>query len=460
MSPADFERLRSMPRDQLEQLLTRALPLTVQIARSSMDDGCAEGCPFEGSLAWDAEGRQYRGIRIDWPVGRLVYVLTALPLSDYGPPGDTVWGSFGATYTASLGDSTLRIEGPARFAQGERSGSWFAEHIDTIGPLAVRLFSMAAGAGWLPMPFEAPIEVASGFADFAGAGGANPFPDAALTATAAPGGAPVFELFTDAADPVIEGMTATQTELLSSVGDYGWHPEWIADDLVMSEGVADSSMLFPGEPVPPTAFDQLIPGGDSWSLIDPMESGSTFPGIDSTPFPETPTGSWGMDPTSAPAAPPTAPAPVFTAPDISLGSVLDQLERGMGQSLRLLATANQVRAVFNQPTSVQPGGVTRTVMPDGRIAQRDPAGRVTYTRGAPGVGERATNGDMIVNKGDGTFLRVKPDGRMTTERYTAAGAPAGAGAGLGSMLTSSGGVPPVLLLGAVGLGAYLLMRRR
>ena len=74
------------------------------------------------------------------------------------------------------------------------------------------------------------------------------------------------------------------------------------------------------------------------------------------------------------------------------------------------------------------------------------------------MGERATNGDMIVNRGDGTFLRIKPDGRMTTERYPATSAPAGTG--VGSMLTSSGGVPPVLLLGAVGLGAYLLMRRR
>ena len=443
MSPADFERLRSMPRDQLAQLITRALPQAVQLTGSSMDNGCAEGCAFESSLAWDAEGRQYRGISFDWPSSRLVYELRPLPIADYGPPGDSVYGTFSATYTAGLGDYTLRLEAPALFVQLERSGSWFSEHLDTIGPLAVRLFSMAAGAGWLPLPFAEPVEAAGLIA---------------YTPPVTPGGAPVFELFTDAADPITEGMTATQAELLSSVSDYGWHPEWIADDLVMSEGVADSSVLFPGEPVPPTAFDQLIPGEESWSLIDPMEYAG--PPLDPSIFPEVPPDatSWGMDPTSAPAAPPVAPAPVFTAPDISLGSVLDQLERGMGQSLRLLAAANQLRAVFNAPTTVQPGGVTRTVMADGRIAQRDPAGRVTYTRGAPGVGERATNGDMIVNRGDGTFLRIKPDGRMTTERYPATSAPAGTG--VGSMLTSSGGVPPVLLLGAVGLGAYLLMRRR
>lgn len=443
----DFERLRAAPRDKVVELLRRALPAEVSFVASSMDGGCPEGCPFEGASFTDAQGRQFRGIGIDWGINytdwtrpsgdgvvRYVTEHRPLPPADYGPPGDSVFGTYAATYVNEKLSSV-------QFVQLERSGSWFAEHLDTIGPLAVRLVSMAAGAGWLPLPYAPPVEAA---------GLIPPIPA---------GASPVFDDFaqwaaTDAADSVTQGFTEWQSELLADVGDYGYHTEWLADELVMPEGVADPSVTFDGQPVPSEAFQPVadvtaadISAWEAWQqgLIDK-------PPFDVTPVPAS------FDPVTPP-TPPAVLDSVLTpaGTDFSFGGLLDDIEARMGQTLKILAVGNKLREMVNAPRTAQPGGVSRTVLPDGRIALRDPSGRVTYTRGGIRVGETATDGSVVINNGNNTFTRVRPGGATSIERYPGATSSSSAGLMSGSM---PGGIPPALMLGALGLGVFLLMRRR
>lgn len=445
------DQLFALPRDKAAQILRRIMPANVALQPTAAD--CSEGGCHGGDVAYDPSGRAYRyallGVKDVFDPEFGYYQTgdpgwsTGISTGDYGPPGDTVYGRFEALYTA---DGNLV---DVRFVQMERSDSWFAEHLDTIGPLAVRLVSMAAGAGWLPLPYAPPVEAA---------GLIPPIPA---------GASPVFDDFaqwaaTDAADSVTQGFTDWQSELLADVGDYGYHTEWLADELVMPEGLSDPSMTFDGQPVPSQAFQPVadVTAADipAWVEAENAAWEAWRQGlINDPPFGVTP-----VPASFDPVTPPTPPAVLDSVltpagTDFSFGGLLDDIEARMGQTLKVLAVGNKLREMVNAPRTAQPGGVSRTVLPDGRIAMRDPSGRVTYTRGGIRVGETATDGSVIINNGDNTFTRVRPGGATSIERYPGATSSSSAGLMSGSM---PGGIPPALMLGALGLGVFLLMRRR
>lgn len=417
-----LQEVFSLPRNKAAQILRRVMPAKVALQATAAD--CGEGGCHGGDVAYDPSGRAYRYALLNakdaydpefgyYQIGDPGW-WTGISTGDYGPPGDTVYGRFEALYTA---DGNLA---DVRFVQMERSGSWFEEHIDTIGPLAVKLAAMAAGAGFLPSPADTT-------------------------------GAQMFDFFDAPSDfnlPVDVPADLPFDVVDFSVEDFTMPPDYgYFDEMYGPGGIA--------EPVPPSYVPgEEVPVGDytvepnaptvsdaGWTSGDELSSGG-YPTGDA-PVPA-------VQPPSVAPAPITEPPPnVMQIP--SINETLGTLNKGMVEALKSLQTARQLIALINNPRSIQPGGTSRVVRADGTVLTRDAQGRSQVTRPAVGVGEVAQDGSVVINNGNGSYTRITPDGRSQTLKYPSNLAQVGQQAGYAQML-------PLLAVGAVAL--YFMSRKR
>lgn len=149
-------------------------------------------------------------------------------------------------------------------------------------------------------------------------------------------------------------------------------------------------------------------------------------------------------------------APVPNARDTMVpGGAGAPMGAGLIADLTGLALAalkvNQAYQASRQPqargTTVLPSGIVRTPMPNGLLQVSNPAtGQSSMVKPEVGTPYVAADGRTIVNNGNGTYTTVFPDGRSVTAGYGAAG-------------SLSAGIPPALLLGGIGLAAFLFLRK-
>lgn len=139
--------------------------------------------------------------------------------------------------------------------------------------------------------------------------------------------------------------------------------------------------------------------------------------------------------------------PVSAVPASSSGDIFATITSAALALIKVNA-AYQASQSPQPRTAVQTGGYVKTPNPNGTLTVRNTQTGATQTTkpevGAPYV---LPNGSTIINNGNGTFTTIRPDGQTTTTAYAAT-----ASAGVG-------GIPPVMLYGALGLGALLLLRR-
>jgi hypothetical protein len=419
MTPAEWDRFRQLPRDRILELLRAATPQIVSAGDVAFS--CGEDCNPQGAVTAGGLRVMYRPPSWDEPAGALWYERVLLPVADYGPPGDSVYGDFRAGYYPS-DDGSARLL-TLDFFKGERSGSWFVENLDTIGPLAIRLFIMAATSGFLPLPYAPPVEAAGLIPAFV------PPVEAA----------PMFDFF-------IPGE-----EVWTAAPDFFSVPDALA--YVPGEEIWNASDLFPG--------DAYVPGEEVWTMPPPEPPPVAWEAV-------TPPGEeiWtppGMDPVTPPTvAPPINPPPptpisaptVTLASDASIGDIIQSASGAVKSAIAALQTVRSLWQAIDSPQQRRPDGTVCTTLANGTISCRDAQGRVTTSRPPVGTLARANDGSLITNNGDGTYSRIDSAGRTQRLPYAVAGA--GVGAGMGG---SIGGIPTgVLLLG--GAAVFLMMRRR
>lgn len=98
--------------------------------------------------------------------------------------------------------------------------------------------------------------------------------------------------------------------------------------------------------------------------------------------------------------------------------------------------------VNTQARAVSPSGTVVSALDNGTVQTRSPSGQVTITRPPAGQAQSTTNGNVVVNNGDGTFTLISPNGQTRVIQY-------------GSESKDSGISWP-LLLGGAGLLITLL----
>lgn len=142
-------------------------------------------------------------------------------------------------------------------------------------------------------------------------------------------------------------------------------------------------------------------------------------------------------------------APDYPIPDINIapangGSWTTWVKDATGATREVLgavlSVAQTVKAFQGQ---IEPAGPARIANPS--------TGLVNGQRPPTGVMQLAPDGSAIINNGDGTYTVIRPDGSRYTGRYNSPGL---LGGGLGGVNTNT------LLLGALGLGAVMLLSKR
>lgn len=136
------------------------------------------------------------------------------------------------------------------------------------------------------------------------------------------------------------------------------------------------------------------------------------------------------------------PAP--TSKDWSVEQVIKNVTSAATAAIGLVR-AWETRKLPPNPVARATDAQGRTVLAkgDGMVYTRDTQGRVTQTRPQVGLPQSTIDGFVVVNNGDGTFTRIRPDGTRETLRYPGA-APTAGGAGVG-------------LLVVAGIAAFALM---
>ena len=138
----------------------------------------------------------------------------------------------------------------------------------------------------------------------------------------------------------------------------------------------------------------------------------------------------------------TPPAP--TSREWSVEQVIKNVTSAATAAIGLVR-AWETRKLPPNPVARATDAQGRTVLAkgDGMVYTRDTQGRVTQTRPQVGLPQSTIEGFVVVNNGDGTFTRIRPDGTRETLRYPGA-APTAGGAGVG-------------LLVVAGIAAFALM---
>lgn len=238
----------------------------------------------------------------------------------------------------------------------------------------------------------------------------------------------------------------------------GLSMDWMTDTLresIAPPMTADASNF-------PTAVDSY---GGSGSFFDPWSFGSTSWGGSGFDFTFSDLSNVGF---STPILESNFPTPAQFNPqtDSSFGwsdfrDVVNNVSYAALAALKLNAAYQQVRnpSIAIQAQRVAANGVVTTALDTGVIQTRQPDGRVTMDRPPVGVPHSTVTGNVIVNNGNGTFDLIDPAGNRRTLPY---------GASSGGTLTTSpllGGfgvdsIPPVAIVGALGLLALFLGSRR
>lgn len=146
-----------------------------------------------------------------------------------------------------------------------------------------------------------------------------------------------------------------------------------------------------------------------------------------------------------PSIPYTPPAP--TSREWSVDQVITTVTRAADSAIKLVR-AWETRKLPPNTVARATDAQGRTVLAkgDGMIYTRTPQGTVSASRPAVGLPQTTVDGFVVVNNGDGTFTRIRPDGTSETLRYPAA-APGGAGAGAGVGLLVVAGIAAFALMG-------------
>lgn len=149
---------------------------------------------------------------------------------------------------------------------------------------------------------------------------------------------------------------------------------------------------------------------------------------------------------TAPTVPPPPQSPVYNPSELIKG-----ISNVALQTLAIVRAYRQLDTPVIQQTArtVRSNGAVAVIGDNGLIQTRQPNGQVTAARPPVGIPQATTNGNYIVNNGDGSYNIVSPTGQNARYSYSS-DAPAG---GL------FGGVSP-WVIGAGVVGLLYVMKRK